>query len=423
MPTRTASWSMAIWLSCAAAQVGADAPEAKAGPPAGAPRPAEEARPSPPERPADADETRPTQDVLQALRLLLSSDPKEEARGEAHLRRMGRAAVVPQLRYWLRKIEVEADRVRLLLESIEGTGKGSTPTEKLSANELLHRKLLEVRDLLRQGEPKSALELAEALLLLDRQGPHAWELRRLSRRARERVITRDVLEPDIEIERNVYEVGERPEVLFRLINHKDVEASIEISKGVLGEVDVTVTRCFLDGSVRRDQNKVLLQVPPDVQRIAIGPKASWERKIPLHLGHELPLQGAMARVQIAGKFRPTRWRVEGDVESLGLSLAEVELWIVPSGASDGCEKPLEKLAAALVFGDEEAFFVGGQIALWAAESDPFFNEKFIDTLLGSIEDLDTRRLALATRFLNEATGEDFEADASKWKAWWASLQK
>src|SRR6185436_15108236 len=118
------------------------------------------------------------------------------------------------------------------------------------ANELLHRKLLEVRGLLRQGEPKSALELAEALLLLDRQGPHAWELRRLSRRARERVITRDVLEPDIEIERNVYEVGERPEVLFRLINHKDVEASIEISKGVLGEVDVTVTRCFLDGSVR-----------------------------------------------------------------------------------------------------------------------------------------------------------------------------
>jgi hypothetical protein len=106
-----------------------------------------------------------------------------------------------------------------------------------------------------------------------------------------------------------------------------------------------------------------------------------------------------------------------------LSLAEVELWIVPVRRERRLRKAPRKAGRRARLRGREAFFVGGQIALWAAESDPFFNEKFIDTLLGSIEDLDTRRLALATRFLNEATGEDFEADASKWKAWWASLQK
>ena len=93
------------------------------------------------------------------------------------------------------------------------------------------------------------------------------------------------------------------------------------------------------------------------------------------------------------------------------------MWIVPPGESAMCERPLEKLTAALVFGRLEPFFVGGQLSVWAGQEDAYLNEKLIVTLVNSMGKLEALRLDLAGRFLDEATGLSFGADAEKWKAW------
>ncbi len=374
--------------------------------------------------------TPPSPEVLQVIRLLLSSDPKDEVRGELLLKRMG-PAIAPQLRFWIRKVKSEADRVRLALEALEGRGAaggggadaGEPSAESLTVDEFFHRRLLEARALVRGGEHRRALDMAEAILLLDRSNPYAWDLRRLVRRAKERVISKEVLEPAVEVEKLVFEVGDRPEITFRLVNHGDGEATIQVQKGVLGELDTTVTRCFADGSTKLDRSKVRIQVPSEVERIVIAPGKAWEHRILLDPGADVPIAGAVARVQIGGKFRPSRWKAGGIEENLGLALRAAEIWMVPPGQGPGSDRPLEKLAAALVFGNLEAFFVGGQLCVWAGEEDSHFNEKFIGTLMANIEELDPRRLELAARFLNESTGQDLAADAARWKAWWMGAQK
>ena len=367
-----------------------------------------------------APETKPGAEVLQGIRLLVSSDARESARGEAILKRLGISAA-PQLRNWVRRSLTETERVRLLLESIEGKTPTSAPVERISANELFHRKLLEAQDLSRRGEHRKTLEISEAVLLLDPVNPYAWELRRLSRRSKERLASKDLLEPSIEAEKLVYEVGEEPQINFRLVNHRDSEAVVEVQKGILGEVEVSITVVLIDGGSRLRQTRLRLQAPPETTRIVIGPRKSWEHKVPFSLKDDVPLGGAVARVQIGGRFRPTDWRVDGSEAygNLGLSISESELWIVPPGESPQSESPLEKLASAFLFKKEQPFFVGGQLAVWAAESDAHFNEKLIETLIGSIDDVDPPRLKLAVRFLREVTGEEIETDATKWKAWWA----
>ena len=372
---------------------------------------------------SDEPEAQPSPEVLQALRLLLSPDPKDQDRGEAILKRMGPGAA-PQLRYWIRKVESEVDRVRVFLEKHAGTPKGAPRASRITLDEHFHRKLLEARELGRAGDHQRALAIAEAILLLDPSSPHAWELRRLARRSRERIVFTEVLEPSLETERLVYEVGEETQAVFRLINHRDSDAVIDIQKGVLGEVDVSVTICHIDGSQKREQTRLRLKAPEDVQRIVLAPRKSWEKRIPVDLNAELPLSGAVGRVQIGGRFRPSSWRIDGDAEqgNLALLLSECEFWIVPPGESRHSENPLEKLAVAVLFKKVEPFFIGGQLGVWAAEGDAYFNEKLLATLIETLGDLEEERLKLAVRFLGELTGEDHGADAGKWQAWWARFE-
>lgn len=373
---------------------------------------------------SEALEAPPSSEVLQAIRLLLSGDRKEQTRGEAMLKRMGSHAA-PQLRYWMRKVESEVDRVRVFLESQPGASSGPQSTGKLSADALFHRQLLEARAFSRAGEHQRALALAEAILLLDPSNPHAWELRRLGRQSRERIVSREILEPALEARKLVYEVGEEPQAMFRLVNHRDSEAIIEIQKEVLGEVEVTVTISNIDGSQKREQKHLRLRAPADVKRIVLGPRRVWEQEVPIDLRADLPLAGSVVRVQIGGRFRPTAWRIDGaeGQNNLGLTLGECELWIVPPGEGAHADNPLEKLALAVLLNKTESFFVGGQLAVWAAEDDAHFNEKLLITLLDSVDDLDPPRLQVAARFLAEITGEDFGADVGKWKAWWGKFQR
>ncbi|MBI4600990.1 MAG: hypothetical protein HY721_03430 [Planctomycetes bacterium] len=369
---------------------------------------------------AEAEMAAPAPEVLQAIRLLVSSDPKEEERGRRLLEMKGIAAA-PQLRYWVRKVHAEAERVKAVLAGLEGREKAPS-LESMSAQELLHRKLLECRALVKEGEYSQAVDLAEAVLLLDKHGPHAWELRRLSRRARERLVTREALEPRLEAEKLVYEAGEQPTVAFRLANRHSREARIRLDKGVLGECDVTVTRKQLGGEMRLERTKLRIQAPPEVRQIVIGPGKTWEREVLVDLGEALPLAGAVARVQVEGMFRPSQWAVEDIGANLGLSIDETEIWVVPPGETALCEQPLEKLAVALLAGKREALFVAGQISVWAGEDDAYLNERVVEMIVSSIEDLDPQRLQVAGRLLEEATGQGFGVDAGRWKAWWAKLR-
>jgi hypothetical protein len=360
----------------------------------------------------------PSPEVLQAIRLLLSSDAKDEARGERALKRMG-AAIVPELRYWVRKARNQADRVEIVLSDLEGASPGKVSSERMSASEFFHRKLVECRGLYRDGDSRRAALIAEAMVLLDEESPYAWELRRLARRARERLVAKEVLEPIVEVEKLVYEVGQKPQITFRITNHETRPARIRLDKGVLGTMDTVVTRQFIDGSARREEMKLRIQVPQEVDQILIGPGRSWEQPVEFSAADEWPRQGMVARVQVDGRFRPTRWTVEAKEENLSLAMPRAEFWMVPEGESAECDRPLEKLTAALFFEKLEPLFVGGQLSVWAGEEDPYFNEKAIETLIGNLKDLDPRRLGLANQFLNQATGQHFPADPARWDAWWA----
>ena len=355
-------------------------------------------------------------EVRQALRLLLSGDPRQVSRGEATLKRMG-PAVASQLRLWVRNVNHKAARVHGLLAEIDGGAVETPGTASLGASEFLQRKIRECRSLAAEGEYARAADMAEAILVLDRQNPSAWLLHRITRQIRERRVARDVLEPIIEIEKPVYEIGEKPIITFRLVNHQRKRVNIRVTQGVLGKMDVSVIKMFLDGSMRRDATKLNIRVPDEVERMVIGPGESWTHRVQFDVLESLPLSGVVVRARIGGRFRPSHWSVEGADENLGLTVGGAELWIVPPGESALCERPLEKFTAALFFGRLEPFFVGGQLSVWAGEEDAYLNEKLIVTLVNNMEDLEAKRLELAGRFLNQATGRSMEADPEKWKAW------
>lgn len=371
---------------------------------------------SPPARSDGAPEVRP--EVLQALRLLLSDDPKEEARGEQLIRKLGGGAI-PDLRNWTRRVRLDLDRVASLFAEIEGREPGSPSAENLSAGEFLSRKVAECRALNRKGDHTRALALAEALLLLDRQNPYSWELRRLVRRARERLVMTEVLLPSVEVGKYVYEVGGRPDVAFRITNRDSRVARIRLDRGVLGELSLTVTKQYIDGGMKREETRLRIQVAEDVDQILIGPGLSWEHPLRVEGIEDLPPEGVVVRVQAAGRFRPTRWTVDReDRENIGLPMGTAEFWIVPKGQSTLCDRPLEKLTASLFFMRLESIFVGGQLAVWAGEEDPYFNESLVRTLIESLEELDPPARRLADRFLMQATGRDEKGDPAGWKAWW-----
>lgn len=361
-------------------------------------------------------EVRP--EVLQALRLLLSEDPREEDRGERAIRRMG-AGIVPDLRAWIHRARLQIDRVAALVAALEGQDVRAPSTERMTAGEFLGQKVVECRGLMRNGDHQGGLALAEAILLLDRQNPYSWELRRLSRRAKERLVVKQVLEPSVEASKLVHEIGEKTAMVFRITNHDSRVARIRLDRGALGELSVTVTWQFLDGSVRREQNRVVVQVAEDVEQILVGPGLTWEYPLAIAGLEELPPNGVVARIQVAGRFRPRRWTVEGgDTGNIGLPMSGAELWIVPKGETDLCDRPIEKLTAGLLFKRIETIFVGGQLAVWAAEEDAYYNEALVKTLIEGLEDLDPSGQKLVDRFLAQATGRNHGGDPAAWKEWW-----
>ncbi len=365
---------------------------------------------------SEGDEVSP--DVLQALRKVLSEDPAQESAGEDALKRLGSKAF-PHLRTWILRVRHDLDRVTRLLERLEGTPPNPSSPERMNMGEFFSQKLLECRSLVRAGEHRTALSISEAVLILDRSSPYSWELRRIARRARERVVSTQILEPSVDSDKLVYVAGEKPRIVFRVQNHDTKVARILLDRGILGELHSTVTRKFPDGSMKREENRVLIETSADVDQILVGPGLSWEHPVSVEPGDESPGLGAIIRVQIAGRFRPTRWTVERDRdENISLPMNTAEFWIVPPGEEDLCERPVEKLTMAIFFHKPRSFFVGGQIAVWVGEEDAHFNESLVRALISSLDEIDPELMVLADRFLSDATGMRFGGDRPRWKAWW-----
>src|SRR5262249_58193940 len=110
-------------------------------------------------------------------------------------------------------------------------------------------------------------------------------------------------------EKLVYEVGEKPRILFRVANHDSRPTRIRLLKGVMGEMDLSVRRQFLDGSMKLDKEKLRIQVPEDVDQILIGPGLSWDQPIDFKAKEGFPPENMVARVMLEGRFRPPRWTV------------------------------------------------------------------------------------------------------------------
>ena len=365
-------------------------------------------------------EADPSPEVIQAIRLLLSGDPKEETRGENTLKRLGQKAI-PQLRQWVRRVQHEVDRISAVLSELEGGQRSSLPTERMTACDFFSKKTVECRTLIRKGDYRKVLDIANAILVLDPRGPFSWELRRMASRAKGHVVSRQTIEPMLEVGSLVYEVGQKPEVVFRVVNHDSRVARIRVERGILGELDVVVTRRFIDGSLKRDERKLPIKVPEDVDQIVIGPGQSWDYALDLGVD-EKPHGLCVTRVKAAGRFRPTRWTVERQEENISLPMNAAEFWVVPPGQDFLCDRPVEKLTTALFFGKVEPLFVAGQICVWAGEEDPYLNEQLVEVIVGSLDDLDPTRSRLAIQFLVDATGQQLGDDGERWKAWWSKLK-
>ena len=371
---------------------------------------------------------KPSRSVLRAIRDALSGDVARERRGERALRGAG-LAVASQLRYWIHRVRFEADRIESLLRDIarrHGDAGGRAPgwSRDIPVGDFFHRKLLEARRLAQRGDYRRARQIAEALLALDSESPVAWELRRVARQSRQRMALEE-LEPRLDVASLYHEVGEDPEVTFSLINRSRGPALITLEKGVLGKLRVTVTQRSVDGSATKRVESMILRARPRKDQLVLESGETWMQDVslkPLALGKSLGIAGAVARVEITGKFRPTRWVLDGKTdENIALDVAPVELWIVPPGHRSGLESPDKRLVTALFFGQLESFLVAGQLGVWAGKSDAVLNEKVVEVLVENLDELDAVRSKLALGFLREATGKGYR-QKEEWKKWWRTFQ-
>ena len=360
-------------------------------------------------------------EVRQAIRQVLSSDERQRRQGRYKLETLGKK-FLPEIRYWIRATRSRIDKIEQLATEIEGDGVGSFQLIG-SADRFLDAKFEEATRLAIDGEFRQAEQLARAILLLDENRPQSWLVRQFIRDCQERLATTELLEPSFFVSRQVYEVGEIPELTFRLANRQDRQVVVYLDKGVLGEATVVVRLHFSNGEWKNSEVRVSVRANSPTDRIVLGPGRAWQRTVRFKLDEPMPLFGAVARVKFGGRFRPTRWIANDPNENLALPLASASFWIVPPSQAPLSDRPLQKMTAALLFNRKESFFVGGQLSVWAAEEDPVYNGKLVETLIRRLDALDEESLRHATWFLSQATGEDHEADPKRWVKWWNSHRR
>jgi hypothetical protein len=369
-------------------------------------------------RPATPEFVSPT--IRRLLGRLVSKKPAERKAAERVIRKMG-AAAVPDLRAWLGKVRLESERVEILLRSIlsEVVGGELPPTavsRDFSASVYFERKLRQAQEHLKYGRYNRAKRIAESILELDGNTPLRFLCRRLIRKAAVKKVS-EKLEARVDVGSLVYEVGEKPEIVFRLQNRSGATARFEVRESVFGEVTITVERRFLNGH-RGHSTRMAMRLPQKYALVSLAPGQGWEFDIPFETPKDLPIQNVAVRVKFHAVFRPTLWEIEGEPDgNIPLRTVETEIWLIPPGKKRKFEDPLKRLTLALLFDRPEDFLIAGWFCAWAGERDRDLNLRLIDRLALEFEELDPKYHLLAHELLRHATGRIFKKPED-WTRWW-----
>ena len=210
--------------------------------------------------------------------------------------------------------------------------------------------------------------------------------------------------------------------IFRLRNRLEEQLVIGAQRGILGSLTIIIDRSPIQGSVHQDVTRSPIRTFQGVERLVLPGKGEKEIRIPIPLEESLSTSGLVLRVRIEGRFRPSRWEVEGKSVNLALPIPLAECWIVPVAQRRLALSPLRKFEVALILRDIDTFFTAGQLAVWAAEEDEELKERLVKLLVGSLPQLDDYGFAIARRFLRQLSGlsgpELAKADRAFWKEWY-----
>jgi len=382
---------------------------------------AEDGRPirEDPRRQNVSNEVRPH--VRKMIRKLLSGSKRERESARRRLIAVGIEAL-PDLRAWLRHVRIESEKVEAVAREVLSKASDTdvlpaAVSRDSSAALYFERKFLQAEEHMRYGRYDRARSIAEAILELDEGSPLRFVCRRLIRKATERKLL-EKLEPRVDIESLVYEIGEKPKIMFRLQNRSKAKARFEIQEGVLGEITITIERRFLGGH-KSDVDRRPLRVTKRRHGVMIPAGQGWEIKFPYEIPKDLPLRNCVARIKFRATFRPTRWEIEGERDSnIPLTSIESEFWVIPPGKKRKLEDPLKRLTLALVLDRAEDLLVAGWFCAWGGEKDDEVNRRLLSTLIGALDDLDPKYHNLAGQLLRHASGVHHKT-VDDWKKWWA----
>lgn len=365
-------------------------------------------------------------EVSQLIRKLLGGRDAEQEAAEARLRKRG-LRVVPELRSWIRQVSGNVEKIEILLRKIlqdvaGEQGEIDLVSRESSAGQFFEQKLDEAQVHFEYGRYELARKMAEAILELDRDSPLRFLCRRLIRKAKERKLKKELV-TRVDADALVYEVGESPQIVFRVLNKSGSVARFEVRQGVVGELFIVFDKCLIDGSHITQSERLPLRIKSREQTVVLKPEAGWECEIGYQLPKDLPLRQVACRARFRVTFRPSRWEIEGDRDSnIPLTSEETELWVIPPGKKRKLEDPMRRLKLALLLKQTEDIFISGWLCVWAGKKDSDFNDRFLEVLVGNLEDIDPVRKPLLYELLRQASGQLHKSDA-EWSRWWSEQAK
>ena len=195
------------------------------------------------------------------------------------------------------------------------------------------------------------------------------------------------------------------------------------SNDSVGKRSGVFDKCLIDGSHINQSERLPLRIKSREQTVVLKPEAGWECEIGYQLPKDLPLRQVACRARFRVTFRPSRWEIEGDRDSnIPLTSEETELWVIPPGKKRKLEDPMRRLKLALLLKQTEDIFISGWLCVWAGKKDSDFNDRFLEVLVGNLEDIDPVRKPLLYELLRQASGQLHKSDA-EWSRWWSEQAK
>ena len=360
-------------------------------------------------------------EVTQLIRKMISVRGSDQKEAEAKLLRMG-LRVVPELRAWVRQVSGNTEKVEIVLRKIFRKVSGDKNADALvsresSAGQFLEQRLSEAMEHLSYGRYQMARKIAESILVLDHDSPLRFLCRRLIRQAKERKLKKELV-TRVDSGALVYEVGEKPEIFFRVLNKSGSTARFDIQQGIVGELFIGFDRCHFDGSHITNGERIPLRVKNIQQKVVLKPEEGWECAIDYKLPENLQLRGVACRARFRVTFRPSRWEIEGDKDSnIPLTSEETEFWVLPPGKKRKFEDPLKRLKLALLLKQNEDVFIAGWFCVWGGKKDAELNNRFKGLMIDNLVEIDPRLKPLFHELLRQSTGVSYKTDA-EWVKWW-----